>query len=122
MYDVEGCFPSMLKEHIRFAMRQILQEIKKETGCDSVMVPTRGMRQKCRLSTVDKQAGVMWRNIPFQVLLDIMDFSLDFAFTQIDGDILHQTQGIPMGDPLSLAMIRPVCISDYVLVTGCCPR
>ena len=43
-------------------------------------------------------------------MLDIMDFSLDFAFTEMpNGQLLRQTKGIPMGDPLSPGMTIGTC-------------
>ena len=36
IYDVEGCFPNMPKQHISFALRQVLKEIELATGRDSV--------------------------------------------------------------------------------------
>ena len=48
--------------------------------------------------------------LSFQTMLDIMDFSLDFAFTRMpNGQILRQRDGIPMGDPLSPGMTIGTC-------------
>ena len=46
----------------------------------------------------------------FEVLLDIMEFALNNAIVKMpEGKLLRQTKGIPMGDPLSLAMTIGAC-------------
>ena len=48
--------------------------------------------------------------IPFEVMLDVMEFVLDNAFVQMrDGKILKQIEGIPMGGPLSPGMTIITC-------------
>ena len=50
------------------------------------------------------------QKIPFQVMLDVMDFSLDYTMVRMpDGQILRQTAGIPMGDALSPGMTIGAC-------------
>ena len=45
-----------------------------------------------------------------EVMLDVMEFSLDYAIVRMpDGRLLRQTQGIPMGDPVSPAMMLSAC-------------
>ena len=49
-------------------------------------------------------------DLPFQILLDLVDFSLDFAFVRMpNGSVLRQMKGIPMGDPLSPGMTIGTC-------------
>ena len=44
-------------------------------------------------------------NMPFAVLLDIMEFALDNAIIKMpNGTLLRQIHGIPMGDPISPGM------------------
>ena len=48
--------------------------------------------------------------IPFQVMLDVAEFSLDFAMVRMpNGTIMQQVQGIPMGDPISPGMTIGAC-------------
>ena len=48
--------------------------------------------------------------MPFQVMLDVAEFSLDFAMVKMpDGTILRQVKGIPMGDPISPGMTIGTC-------------
>lgn len=48
--------------------------------------------------------------IPFEVMLDVMEFSLDFAIVKMpDGRLRRQREGIPMGDPLSPGMTIATC-------------
>jgi hypothetical protein len=48
--------------------------------------------------------------IPFEVMLDVMDFALDNAIVKMpDGQLWRQIEGIPMGDPLSPGMTIGAC-------------
>ena len=48
--------------------------------------------------------------MPFEVLLDVMEFALNNAIVKMpDGTLLRQMKGIPMGDPLSPAMTIGAC-------------
>ena len=48
--------------------------------------------------------------IPLYTLLDIMEFALDNTFIlDLDGRILKQNKGIPMGDPHSPGMCIITC-------------
>ena len=50
------------------------------------------------------------QKIPFEVMLDVMEFSLDTAMVRMpNGNILRQVGGIPMGDPLSPGMTIGAC-------------
>ena len=50
------------------------------------------------------------KKIPFEVMLDVMEVSLDFALVRMpNGKILRQMEGIPMGDPLSPGMTIRTC-------------
>jgi hypothetical protein len=105
--DIEGCFPNMPKETIRFAMRKVASEIKREKGVEGVWVPKHSDTYPC--SWKEKKRCQM-QFFPFQVLLEIMEFSLDFAFIKAkDGRIYKQLHGIPMGDPLSPGMTIGTC-------------
>ena len=42
--------------------------------------------------------------LPFDVLIDIADFSLHNAIVQLGDRLLHQGAGIAMGDPISPGM------------------
>ena len=96
VYDIEGCYPHMPKESIRWALRELLSKLGKEGRGDGVWVPKFSDQVPCAW----KERGRHVQKIPFQVMLDVMDFSLDFAFIKMPcGVIKRQRAGIPMGDP-----------------------
>ena len=111
VFDIEGCFPSMPKDSIRQALRETLDTIQSQCKYDGVLVPTRSESKPCRWRRQGDDRHDPYRQlIPFPVLLDVMNFSLDFAFTRMpDGRLLHQRLGIPMGDPLSPGMTIGAC-------------
>ena len=48
--------------------------------------------------------------LPFEVMLDVMEFSLDNAIVTLgNGILLRQKDGIPMGDPISPGMTIGAC-------------
>ena len=47
--------------------------------------------------------------MPFDALADIAEFSLNNAIVQLNGRLLHQAEGIPMGDALSPGMTVASC-------------
>ena len=103
--DIEGCFPNMPKPAIAVALTQILHEIKTTKGHDAVYVPTTN-NKPCRWQT--KAKG--YKKIPFEVLLDVMNFSLhNTIITNRDGALFNQFKGIPMGDPHSPGMTIGTC-------------
>ena len=105
IWDIVGCYPAMPKETIRFAMRNVLQEVTRSTGCTEVWVPKHSDQQPCRWKS---RKGA--QAIPFEVMLDVCEFSLDFAVMRMPkGDLKRQRWGIPMGDPLSPAMAIAAC-------------
>ena len=98
IFEIEGCFPNMPKETIRFALRDIVQRIRREENQDGVYVPRYSDKQPCAWKSKRKKM----QKIPFEVMLDVMEFSLDCAMVRMpDGRIMRQREGIPMGDPLS---------------------
>ena len=106
--DIEGCYPHMPKEVIRFGMRDITKEIQRFMGYEAVEIP-RKKTEQCRWKTGRKarKGSVV---IPVQDLLDIMEFALDNTFIKNrKGNILQQTKGIPMGDPHSPGMAIITC-------------
>ena len=99
--DTTGCYPNMPKETIRFAMRDILTKLKEESGYDGVCVPKFSDKQPCAWERNRRNARRTSQKIPFEVMLDVMEFSLDNAMVRMPGgQILKQAAGIPMGDPL----------------------
>ena len=101
--DIEGAYPSCPKGEIALALRDIVAELKHD-GRTGIAVPKRSKAKSCAWKT---RKGDVW--MPFEVLCDIADFSLHNAIVSVDGRLLHQTQGIPMGDPLSPAMCVGTC-------------
>ena len=102
--DIEGCYPAMPKEAIRMAMREHILRIESTSGQRGVSVPRFSDTQRCewrKRPASDKR--MVW--LPFQVMLDVMNFALDHAIIQMpDGTLMRQSKGIPMGDPLSPSM------------------
>ena len=97
IYDIESCYPNMPRETIRFALRDILKQMETRYGYNGVWVPKWSDTRPCAW----KSKGFNAQKIPFHVMLDVMEFSLDFALVRMpNGQILRQTGGIPMGDPL----------------------
>ena len=106
IYDIENCYPSMEKATIRSALRDILERLKKEQRHEGVWVPKWRDTQACSW----RSRGRNTQKIPFEVMLDVMDFSLDFAMIRMPGgQIMRQSAGIPMGDPLSPGMTIGAC-------------
>ena len=104
--DIKGCFPNMPRETIRFALRKIAQEFKQTMGHKGVWVPTRTETQAC--TWTKRKYGTQF--LPFELMLDVMDFALDNAIVKMpDGQLMRQVGGIPMGDPLSPGMTIGAC-------------
>jgi hypothetical protein len=105
-FDIVGCFPNMPKKIIRIAMRSVREKFRQ---FDGVYVPRFSDSQGCAWHTNKKSMQM----IPFKVMLDVMDFCLEYTFIKMhDGKIKRQTEGIPMGDPLSPGIYdnRYVCM------------
>ena len=104
----------MPKPSIRFALRHILEELETLHGYTGVMVPRRGTRPCVWMHEKTKE-DTRYAQLSFQVMLDIMNFSPDFAFIEMpNGHILRQTKGIPMGDPLSPGMTVGTCTCAWM--------
>lgn len=104
--DIEGCFPNMDKDAIRQGLREELLRITTATGYDAITVP-RHKATKCTLATTNKRGDV---RIPFEDLLDIMEFALDNTIMMDHiGQLWRQVKGIPMGDPHSPGMTIGTC-------------
>ena len=102
--DIEGCFSNMPKEAIRLALRTELQKIEKASGYDAISIP-RSRKRPCSFKPIKGS-----KRIPFQDLLDIMDFALDNTVMRaFDGNLWRQRDGIPMGDPHSPGMCIGGC-------------
>ena len=109
--DIEGCFPNMDKRAIRQGLREEMDRITQVTGHEAVYVP----RKKTAVCTFSKPTKGMIQ-IPFDDLLDIMNFALENTIMiDFNGQLWRQTKGIPMGDPHS-----PGCRNGnwYVRVDG----
>ena len=104
--DIEGCFPNMPKDAIRQGLRATLDTITRADGCDSITVPSK-RTQACTFRTISRRG---WTTIPFEVLLDVMEFALDnTVIRDFDGNLRRQVHGIPMGDPHSPGMTICTC-------------
>ena len=94
------------KEVIKHALRDTLQKITQEYGYDAVMIP-RKKSAKCTYAQVQYRG---WKRLPFELLLDVMDFTLDNTLIEdFDGQLWRQKDGIPMGDPHSPGFCIGTC-------------
>ena len=113
--DIEGCFPNMPKKAIQFGLRFITENLKK-TGKKGVFVPKRSSKQPCMWNT--KRKDMMFMS--FHDLHDIMQFALQNTFITLNGKVLRQKKGIPMGEPCqflqSIVELAPTWNGDC----GCC--
>ena len=106
VYDIEGCYPHMPKESIRWALRELLSKLRAQGSGDGVWVPK--FSDSCPCAWTERRRNM--QKIPFHTMLDVMDFSLDFAMIKMPcGDLKRQREGIPMGDPLSPGMAIGAC-------------
>jgi hypothetical protein len=104
--DIEGCFPNMPKDAIRFGLRDLISKIKKETGHTGVVVSNKDSHP-CMWKT-KRKIGI--KHIPFEVMMDVMEFALDNTLIKdLDGNLWRQEVGIPMGDPHSPGMTIGAC-------------
>ena len=79
--DIEGCYPSMPKEIIRQAARDITRKLQDIYAREGVWVPKRGKR-KCEWA-VPHYMRSRYIFIPFVDLVRIMEFSLDHALIKM---------------------------------------
>jgi len=77
--DITGCFPNMPKETIRFALRKIAQEFKQQHGYEGVTVPRWSKTKPCSWKEPKTKGEI---HIGWEVLLDVMEFSLDNAIIE----------------------------------------
>ena len=116
--DIEGCYPNMPKDAIRTSMKTVLEEMDLK-GRKGVFVP-RSQNRGCTWQAPRSDKGGKW--IPSSVLFDIAMFSLDNAIMKLNGDLLLQKQGIPMGDPVSPGMTIVACAwMERMWLTGLSP-
>ena len=107
--DIEGCYPNMPKETIRWALRRIAKDLEEKHGYGGVTVPKWSPTKACSWKPPKNKGAVF---IPWQVMLDVMEFSLDNALIEApEGGkkLLRQVSGIPMGDPISPGMTVGTC-------------
>jgi hypothetical protein len=104
--DIEGCFPNMDKEAIKFGLRAMTARITKKHGHDTVCVPRR-KTQPCCFSTRRKHDVLKF---PFEMLHDVIEFVLENTLIQdLENQLMKQVKGIPMGDPHSPGMTIGTC-------------
>ena len=86
---------------------KVTADIKTKKGYEGVTVPRRSTIKRCTWRK-NKHSSMIW--IPFEVMQDVMEFALDHAIVKMrDGQLLRQTGGIPMGDPISPGMTIGAC-------------
>lgn len=104
--DIVGCFPNMPKDSIKTALSEKIQWIQSTTTSTGISVPRR-KQMACSLKHFTSRN---YTYIPFEELLDIMEFALDNTLMiGFDGQIWRQAEGIPMGDPHSPGMCIITC-------------
>ena len=98
----------MPKDAIRMAMRDHVARIMRSSGQKGVSVPRYSDNSPCEWRRRKDDRRYIW--IPFDVMIDVMEFALDHAIVQMpDGSLRRQKEGIPMGDSLSPAMTIITC-------------
>ena len=108
--DIDGCFPNMPKDKIRFALRDILEKLRKNHSFEAVAIPSKDTLPCSWVTMKTKRVAKTKKVIPFDDLLGIMEFALDNTFVKgVEGGILRQIFGIPMGDPHSPGMTILTC-------------
>jgi len=88
-------------------LRKQLKSIQKRFQVDSVSVPT-NKNKKCTLRHMPFRG---WKSIPFETLMDVIEFALENTLVKDirDGQLWRQSVGIPMGDPHSPGMTIGTC-------------
>ena len=106
--DMEGCFTNMPKDPIKFGLRDLTKRITRTTGHTGVAVPNKA-NMKCEwVGKSRKKVGIT--KIPFEVMLEVIEFCLDNTFIKDrHGGLRRQVKGIPMGDPNSPGMCIGAC-------------
>ena len=100
----------MDKKKIRFALMDILENLKKN-GKEGVAVPRQDSGKFKSIWYKQGQKQAKHRIcFPFIDLVNIMNFALDNTFIKdLEGKIWRQNKGIPMGDPHSPGMTIITC-------------
>jgi hypothetical protein len=95
----------MPKEWIVEGVQDAIERAKEKFETEGIFVPRYG-KQPCLWKT--RRQGYV--QIPFQVILDVVKFSLENALVRLPGGVIvKQSHGIPMGDPLSPGMTILAC-------------
>ena len=90
----------MPKATIRQAATWVTQQLR-SLGKEGVWVPRRGRERQCDFS-IHARAEFRYVWIPFDVLVDLLNFSLDNAILRMpNGSLWKQEKGVPMGDAIS---------------------
>ena len=98
----------MPKDSIKLGLRDITTQITRESGLTGVVVPNK-TSVKCEwIGKSKKRVGIT--KIPFEVMLEVIEFSLDNTYIRDrHGGLRRQVKGIPMGDPNSPGMCIGAC-------------
>ena len=96
----------MPKDAIRLGLASELHKLEEKHGYDAITIP----KVKTRSCSFKPSAAKRVVRIPFEDLLDIMDFALENTILRdFDGQLWRQAVGIPMGDPHSPGMTIGTC-------------
>ena len=96
----------MPKEAIKIGLLKQLKSIQQRFQTDSISYQR--IRIKCTLRRMPFRG---WKSIPFETLMDVVEFALENTLVKDirDGQLWRQSVGIPMGDPHSPGMTIGTC-------------
>ena len=107
IWDVDSCYPSMPRQDIVKAMRDILEQTiaqDRRSKRKFVLVP-RNKHEKPQWGTsYSEDTKATHMKIEYEDMIDVMRFSPTNAVCKLGTKIIRQTKGIPQGDSLSPAI------------------
>ena len=90
-----------------FDLARAVRVMRADERVRYLLLPTRSTTKSCSWKQT-ATPGMRW--LPFELMLDVMEFDLDNAIVAMgEGELLRQTVGIPMGSPTSPGMTIGAC-------------
>ena len=125
-WDISGYYTNVPKSDIMTAMKTTLKIVKNNPTIFDPKGYYADMKSPAITAKVHKEminlpkhgkGSIYWGsshsddriNLSFKNLIDIVEFSVNNAFFTLGDKIIQQTNGIPMGDPLSPAICIATC-------------
>jgi hypothetical protein len=100
----------MPQETMKFAGRDQLNKLRNKYNYDGVIVPKWSDTRECRWHPHMNLPTGKDVFIPFEVMIDVMEFSLDNTIIKMpNGKLRRQTKGVPMGSPISPGITITTC-------------